>query len=153
MTQHLMATKSFRYRTRRLVPGGGFEAVNRVKPGDIFEASDKDARLLLAIKKAKSSRPSADVAAPPATIAAKIRRAIVPPAPPAAQAPAQASPPLPQTQPSEPAGATQPAPPVETALEALREEYRTVFGKPPFNRWTASELAKRIDEAKAAKQS
>lgn len=58
----LIATKSFSYNTRRLLPG------------DPFQASDRDGRLLIGIKKAKQDEPRAQapLPAPPETLLAKI---------------------------------------------------------------------------------
>lgn len=61
----LIATKPFRYNTRRL------------KPGDIFEArKSADAKVLIAAKKAKEAfdRDPVDLAPPPSKLAQKIEK-------------------------------------------------------------------------------
>lgn len=65
--QKLRATKEFRYSTRRLLPG------------DVFEASSRDARLLLAVRKAEVVREPAIVPPPPPEVAAKIAAVVLPP--------------------------------------------------------------------------
>lgn len=59
----LFATKSFSYATRRLLPG------------DSFEANNRDARILVAIGKAKQDRVPGHIAPPPADLAKKARPA------------------------------------------------------------------------------
>jgi len=54
--QKLIATRPFTYATRQLVPG------------DIFDARSADARVLLAIKKAKAVRDPVKLDQPPASI-------------------------------------------------------------------------------------
>lgn len=56
----LIATKEFRYDTRMLAPG------------DVFHANERDARLLVGIKKAKESREPGKIDPPPADVAQKI---------------------------------------------------------------------------------
>lgn len=56
----LIATKEFRYDTRMLAPG------------DVFQANDRDARLLVGIKKAKESREPGKIDPPPAAVVQKI---------------------------------------------------------------------------------
>lgn len=56
--RNLIATKSLSYATRRL------------QAGDTFAANNRDARILIAIGKARAA---ADVAAPPAPIAQKLQ--------------------------------------------------------------------------------
>lgn len=58
--ENMRATKTFRYSTRRLLPG------------DTFEATPKDAKLLRALRKAENVRPTADVPPPPPAVAAQI---------------------------------------------------------------------------------
>lgn len=60
----LRATRAFPYNSRRLLPG------------DLFEASDRDARLLLAVRKAERVREAAIVPPPPPEVAAKIVAAV-----------------------------------------------------------------------------
>jgi len=67
MMQRLRATKPLHYNTRRLVAG------------DEFEASDKDARLLIAIRKAEAVRMPTHVPPPPPAVAAKIAEVVAPP--------------------------------------------------------------------------
>ena len=64
----LKARKAFKYSTRRLLPG------------DEFEASNRDARLLIAIKKAFAVRAEVPVPPPPPAVAKQIEEAILPPA-------------------------------------------------------------------------
>lgn len=56
----MIALKSFSYATRRLMPG------------QAFQASSQDARLLVAIKKAREEREPSAIAPPPAQLVAKI---------------------------------------------------------------------------------
>lgn len=56
----MIATASFRYQTRRL------------RPGDPFQASDRDARVLVGVKKAREGRIPGRVAPPPPDVADKI---------------------------------------------------------------------------------
>lgn len=113
--QRLRASKDFTYATRRLLPG------------DSFEASDRDARLLIAIKKA---RPDEDdprpLRAPPRTLAKKIELFGGDETPP-------------------PAKTEEP----EVDMAALREEYQEAVGRRAFHGWSADELRQRIAEAKA----
>jgi hypothetical protein len=60
----LRATKHFPYNNRRLLPG------------DTFEANDRDARLLLAVRKAERVRKPVDLPPPPPDVAAKIVDAV-----------------------------------------------------------------------------
>lgn len=62
----LQVVRAMKYSTRRLVPG------------DLFEASSSDARLLIATRKAKAVREPADVPPPPPAVAEKIVAAIAP---------------------------------------------------------------------------
>lgn len=57
----LFATKSFSYATRRLLPG------------DSFEANNRDARILVAIGKAKPVREAGTLPPPPADLAKKTK--------------------------------------------------------------------------------
>lgn len=59
-TVRLRARRSLTYATRRLMPG------------DVFEASARDARILLAVKKVKKVRDEAQVPPPPPAVAEKI---------------------------------------------------------------------------------
>jgi hypothetical protein len=45
--------------------------------------------------------------------------------------------------------AEQPEIPEGVELKRLRDEYKTVIGKAPFNGWTADQLEEKITEAKA----
>lgn len=62
----LRARKALTYATRRL------------QPGDIFDARGRDARLLLAVRKAEAVREPVELAPPPAAVAAKIADAVSP---------------------------------------------------------------------------
>ena len=57
----LTATKSFSYRTRRLLPG------------DLFTAPHRDAHILVAIGKAKMEREPGSIAPPPPGLVAKVQ--------------------------------------------------------------------------------
>lgn len=59
----LIATRPFTYATRMLVPG------------DTFEARPNDARVLLAIKKAREVREPTKIDPPPAEVARRIQQA------------------------------------------------------------------------------
>jgi hypothetical protein len=105
----LRAVKNLTYATRRLLPG------------DVFEARPRDVRVLLATRKVESVREPANVPAPPPAVAAKIKDAVAPVAPPPADDRA-----------------------------ALRAEYEAVLGKAPFPGWSADVLREKIAAAKAA---
>jgi hypothetical protein len=109
----LVATKPFTYATRRM------------QAGDAFEASDRDARLLLAIKKARRAddRVPGQIPPPPATLVAKI------------VAPAVA--------------ASLPAPPTdddEADIDALRAQAESA-GVDVDRRWGAKRLQAEIEKA------
>lgn len=114
----LTALKSFRYRTRRLLPG------------DEFDANDRDARALVAVKRARgvNDRPKATLPEPPpelvarATTVAATEHRVEP----------------------EVNEASTPAP--EDDLTALRAEYTEVVGRRPFMGWDGDELRRRMAE-------
>lgn len=114
--QKLIATKSMTYATRRLMPG------------DAFEARPADARLLIAIKKAKADRVPGTVPAPPASLAKQLRRD-----------------PLDHDGDGRKGGSA--APSQTDDLPKLRAEYFAAFGKRPFNGWDAETLRSKIAEA------
>lgn len=63
----LIAVKMFTYATRRLMPGQDFIA-----------RTPRDARLLIAMGKARAKRAAGQIAPPPPELAAKIAAAVVP---------------------------------------------------------------------------
>lgn len=105
----LIANKGLRYATRRMMAG------------DEFEANNRDARVLVAIGKARHARVPGSIEAPPAAVAQKAQKA-------AAKAPAGN----------------------KDALNKLRADYQTLVGKKPFAGWKEDELQRRIDEALAS---
>jgi hypothetical protein len=115
----LIATKGFRYATRRMVAG------------DEFAANNRDARLLVAIGKARHARV---LDAPPAAVVQKVRKVTDP---------------LDHDNDGAPGGSKAPAGDRD-ALNKLRADYTEVLGKKPFPGWDAAELQRRIDEALAS---
>ena len=111
----LVATREFSYATRRLLPG------------DTFEASDRDGKLLIAVKKAQKGRPDADVPTPRPGLIAKAAAAV------ATTVKTESDP--------QPAAAVDPA---GDELTALRAQYEAVIGKKPFNGWDADKLRQKI---------
>jgi hypothetical protein len=114
----LTATKSFGYATRRL------------RAGDEFVTSNRDARLLIAIGKAKPGE--GVVVAPPKKAPRKA-------------APKKKHDPLDHDRDDKKGGAV-----TSEVLTKLRTDYLEAVGKKPFNGWDAVELQKRIDEALAS---
>ena len=104
----LIATKGLRYATRRMMAG------------DEFVANNRDARLLVAIGKARHARVPGSLEAPPPTVLQKAKNA---------------------------AGSAVDG---KEALNKLRAEYTDLVGKKPFAGWKADELQRRIDEALAS---
>ncbi len=100
-------------------------------PGDQFEASNRDARLLIAIKKAEAVREQAEVPPPPPEVAEKIKAAVTP---------------KPLTFVEEPYAGE--SPPAADERIALRAEYETALGKKPFTGWSADDLRDKIAAAK-----
>ena len=113
----LIATKEFRYDTRMLAPG------------DVFHANERDARLLVGIKKAKESREPGEIAPPPASVAEKIAQIVGEPATPVADAVVVA--------------------PEADELDALRTQ-AVDAGIDVDKRWGAKRLAAEIAATKAA---
>lgn len=113
----LTATKTFGYATRRL------------RAGDEFVTSNRDARLLIAIGKAKASE---GVVVPP------------PKTKPARKA-AKTHDPLDHDRDDKKGGIVTPE-----VLAKLRTDYFEAVGRKPFHGWDALELQKRIDEALAS---
>jgi hypothetical protein len=109
------ATRRLRYRTRMIVPG------------ETFQASPGDARLLIAVKKAKNAdRVVGEIAPPPKAVAEKFK-AFDPDGN------------------GEPGGSTKPAPDPE--LPTVRAEYFEKIGRRPFPGWDVAELRRRMAEA------
>ncbi len=102
----LIAKKAFSYRTRRL------------QPGDPFEAPEREARLLIGIKRAEA-----------ATVTAQDGRA--------------RHDPLDHDKNGRRGGSPKPA----GGLSAIRQEYFEKIGKRAFNGWDEAELRRRIDAA------
>lgn len=147
----LVSKKRMRYGTRRLLPG------------DMFEASRRDARVLVAVRKAREVRGEANVPAPPPELAEKIATATTLSQTAAAVATAPVVPTvpsLPPVTPVEPAAAVAPpasTPPARTPpaddLGALRAAYEAKVGKRPFMGWDAEELKRRMTAAATDQQS
>lgn len=115
---NLIATKPLTYATRRLLPG------------DEFVARNRDARVLVAIRKAK---PGEGVVVEP-------KKKSAPKAKPKAKRN-----PLDHDGNNKAGGAVSPE-----AMAKLRADYTEVLGKKPYNGWGAAELQRRIDEALAS---
>jgi hypothetical protein len=118
----LRAVKNLKYGTRRLLAG------------EEFDASDKDAKLLIGIKKASAVRQPAHVPPPPPAVAEKIAAAVTPAPSPSDQ------------------GAKINAPTDDDTLHdlaAARAEYRETFGKSPFHTWDAAALREKIKAKKS----
>lgn len=156
----LRALKPMRYATRRLLPG------------DEFEVTSKDAKLLVALKRAEGlDRPLSEIPPIPESLARKIADIK------SDAAPQQAVPAVPETQvatPENQAGnapadlANDPdlaapntsgddgEPPVdeETPAEDLatvRAQYKEIVGRAPYAGWTVEQLKEKIAEAQKAK--
>ena len=112
--QRLIATKSMRYATRRL------------QAGDVFEAKPRDARLLIAIRKARVERRPGNIGAPPPELVAKVVRRD----------------PFDHDQDGSPGGSISGG--SGDDMTALRKEYTEKVGKRPFGGWDAAELRKRM---------
>jgi hypothetical protein len=116
----LTATKAMSYATRRLLPG------------DEFVARNRDARLLVAIDKARYSEAAPERSAKPTRKHDAVdhdadgRKVGVRKTP------------------------VDKDPVDKEKLAKLRADYQEVIGKKPFARWDAAELQKRIDEALAS---
>lgn len=125
----LIATKAFSYNTRRLVAG------------DLFQARRSDARLLVALKKAK--RPVGGVASEELDVVVVpvqvIETSHTPPDTMVSQV-------VPTTLPETPSAVDVKA----LDIAALRAQYKDMFGKAPFNGWKAEELIARIAAGKDA---
>lgn len=135
--QKMIAIDRMRYGTRRLLPG------------DEFECKPAEARIWVAIKKAKEAplRPPVPLAPPPAALTRRVPRpaaeTLPPPPPPVVEAdPAHA-----ESQPETPTADEAPETIADADLAATREEYQTKLGKRPFHGWDAAELRRRIAEA------
>lgn len=118
----LIATKGLRYATRRMMAG------------DEFAANYRDARVLVAIGKARVKREPGSIGAPPPAVAARIAKVIDP---------------LDHDANGQKGGSKAPDGDKE-ALNKLRADYQTLVGKKPFAGWKADELQRRIDEALAS---
>lgn len=96
-------------------------ATRRLMPGDPFSASERDARLLIRMKRACEVRDAVKLPAPPAELLAKFDHD------------SDGRPGGSKKQPND--------------LTALRKQYFETLGKRPFNGWDAETLAKKIAEA------
>lgn len=108
----LIATRDFSYATRRL------------KAGDSFEVSDRDARILVAIKRARAPREPGVIAPPSRALAGKLAQ-------------------LDHDHDGKAGGSRS----ADGDLTALRQTYFTKVGKRPFNGWDAAELRRRMAAA------
>lgn len=115
----LVALKSLRYNTRRLLPGEHFET-----------KKDSDGRILIAVRRARhiNDRERVEIAPPPDAVLAKARR----------------SDPFDHDKNGAPGGSSKPADP---ATPELRAEYQEKMGKRPFSGWDAAELRRRMAAA------
>lgn len=105
--------------------GRGFSyATRRLRPGDPFQASDRDARLLIALKKAAIAREPGHVPAPPPELAKRLD-------------------PLDHDGDGRRGGSSRPP----GDLRTLRAEYLRVVGKRAFNGWPAATLQAKIAAA------
>lgn len=118
----LVATKGLRYATRRMAAG------------DEFVANNRDARLLVAIGKARHARVPGSLDAPSDAVLQKIKKVINP---------------LDHDSDGTSGGSKAPDGDKD-ALNKLRAEYTELVGKKPFPGWDAVELQRRIDEALAS---
>lgn len=118
----LIANKALRYATRRMMAG------------DEFEANNRDARVLVAIGKARHVREPGSIDAPPDAVLQKIKKVTNP---------------LDHDNDGASGGSKSPDGDKE-ALNKLRGEYTELLGKKPFAGWDAAELQRRIDEALAS---
>lgn len=118
----LVATKGLRYATRRMMAG------------DEFVANNRDARLLVAIGKARHVRVPGSIDAPPPAVLQKANKS---------------NDPLDHDNDGAPGGSKAPDGDKD-ALNKLRADYTEVLGKKPFPGWDAAELQRRIDEALAS---
>ncbi len=101
-------------------------ATRRLKPGDSFVASDRDARILIRMKRARENRETAVIPPPPPELSAKFAKF---------DADGDGSP-----------GGCK-APDHTEELKALRAAYFAKFNKRPFMGWNAESLAAKIAEA------
>lgn len=116
----LIANKGLRYATRRMMAG------------DEFEANNRDARVLVAIGKARHARVPGAVDAPPAAVLHKVKNVAD------------------QTGQARGGGKASAPDGDKEALNKLRADYQALVGKKPFAGWKADELQRRIDEALAS---
>lgn len=110
-------------------------ANRRMQVGDYFTTrTHSDARVLVAIGKAREQRVPGSVTVPSAAVLAKAKRAANP-----------------LDHDGEGALNGSKAPEVDKdALNKLRADYTEVLGKKPFPGWDAAELQRRIDKALAS---
>lgn len=140
MPMKLIANRRMRYGTRRL------------QPGEAFEANDRDARLLLRIKRASEApRPPVEIPPIPKTLVEKLSTPAVPtpttPVAPPGGRPWE-SPPMPPVAPptvhSLPgetiSGAAQPDTVVAPDLQLARADYLAAKGKKPDSRWGVNRI-------------
>lgn len=145
-TWNLRATQPMTYGTRRL------------QAGDRFAAPERDARILLAIRKAERMRELGNVPPPPPAVVEKIAAAVAPRQ--ESRAPEVA---VPAEQPLNEGNATvvatgnagsdgerapMPAAVTPPDLMAARADYEQIFGKRPYHGWDAATLREKIGAAK-----
>lgn len=112
------ATKRLRYRTRM------------IEAGESFDATPGDARLLMAVKKARvPERIPGTIAAPPKSVVDKFKA-------------------FDPDRNGSPGGSAKPAP--DPDLAAVRIEYSEKIGRRPFPGWDVAELRRRMAEAAAS---
>jgi 16S rRNA G1207 methylase RsmC len=107
----IVTNRPLRYATRRLKPGEDFIA-----------KSDKDAKVLVAVKRAEYASPQNKVSAPPAKLARRIEKAVKA-APSAGEDP-------------------------KAEVRALRDELHGLTGKNVFSGWDADTLRAKIAAAR-----
>jgi hypothetical protein len=108
-------------------------STRRLQAGDVFEGEASHVEALIRIGKAERIREPADVPAPPARVAERIRAAIKP-----------AEPPQPQEQPLSPVLAPTPN---GDERNLLRAEYLRLTGRNAFPGWTIALLREKIEAA------
>lgn len=113
----MIAIRPFRYATRALRAGDGFIAKGR-----------RDARILVAIGKARVKRDPGKIEPPPAGLAKLIRRKHL----------------------EYPSNVTKAQIKKVPEISALRAEYQAATGKRAFHGWSADQLRAKIEEVRAS---
>jgi len=135
----LVATKPFNYATKPLLPGDVFDTV-----------SDRDAKVLIAAKKAERWRDVASLPAPDADLITKAAQSVKPP-----EADREPNNPDTDDQSSDQTGENgdtggSKGDPASDELNKLRAEYKAKLGTKPFNGWDADKLREKIAAAAAS---